>query len=62
VPFGGGTRRCLGASFAQLEMKVVIKRVLERTELHAVGGKPERVERRGITLVPREGVRVVRAE
>jgi cytochrome P450 family 135 len=61
VPFGGGTRRCLGASFALLEMKVVIKRVLERTELRAVGTKPERVERRGITLVPREGVRVVRA-
>jgi cytochrome P450 len=60
VPFGGGTRRCLGASFAQLEMKIVIKRVLERAELRAVGGKPEKVERRGITLVPREGVRVVR--
>jgi cytochrome P450 len=61
VPFGGGTRRCLGASFALLEMKVVIKRVLERTELRPVGDKPEKVERRGITLVPREGVRVVRA-
>jgi cytochrome P450 len=61
VPFGGGTRRCLGASFALLEMKVVIKRVLERTELRPVGRKPEKVERRGITLVPAEGVRVVRA-
>jgi cytochrome P450 family 135 len=61
VPFGGGTRRCLGASFALLEMKVVIKRVLERTELRAVGRKPEKVERRGITLVPRDGVQVVRA-
>ena len=59
VPFGGGTRRCLGASFALLEMKVVIKRVLERTELKAVGAKPEQVLRRGITLVPRDGVRVV---
>jgi cytochrome P450 len=59
VPFGGGTRRCLGASFALLEMKVVIRRVLERAELRAIGHKPERVERRGITLVPREGVRVV---
>ena len=61
VPFGGGTRRCLGASFAQLEMKVVIKRVLERTDLRPVGRKPEKVERRGITLVPRDGVQVVRA-
>jgi cytochrome P450 len=59
VPFGGGTRRCLGASFALLEMKIVIRRVLERTELRVTGDKPEKVERRGITLVPREGVRVV---
>jgi cytochrome P450 family 135 len=61
VPFGGGTRRCLGASFALLEMKVVIRRVLERTELRPLGRGPEKVERRGITLVPRDGVRVVRA-
>ena len=33
LPFGGGTRRCLGASFAMMEMRVVIQRVLERTEL-----------------------------
>src|SRR3954470_7266498 len=61
VPFGGGTRRCLGASFALLEMKVVIKRVLKRTELRAVSDKPEQVLRRGITLVPRDGVQVVQA-
>jgi cytochrome P450 len=61
VPFGGGTRRCLGASFALLEMKVVIRRVLERTELRAASAKPEQVLRRGITLVPRDGVLVVQA-
>jgi len=61
VPFGGGTRRCLGASFALLEMKVVVKRVLERADLRPVGPKPEKVLRRGITLVPRDGVKVVRA-
>jgi cytochrome P450 family 135 len=61
LPFGGGTRRCLGASFALLEMKVVIKRVLERTELRAASEKPEQVLRSGITLVPRDGVRVVQA-
>jgi cytochrome P450 len=59
VPFGGGTRRCLGASFALLEMKVVIRRVLERASLRTVDRKPEQVLRRGITLVPRDGVRVV---
>src|SRR3954471_10480248 len=61
VPFGGGTRRCLGASFALLEMKVVIRRVLERSQLETVSDKPEQVLRRGITLVPREGVPVVQA-
>jgi hypothetical protein len=39
----------------------VIKRVLERTELRTVSQKPEQVLRRGITLVPREGVPVVQA-
>ncbi len=58
VPFGGGTRRCIGASFALLEMKSVIRRVLERADLEALGSRPERVSRRGITLVPGNGVRV----
>ena len=61
VPFGGGTRRCLGAAFALLEMKVVIRRVLDRTELRTTERRPEKVERRGITLVPAAGVRVVQA-
>jgi cytochrome P450 len=59
IPFGGGTRRCLGASFAQLEMRVVMKRVLERTELLPAGRRPEKVTRRGITMVPRNGARAI---
>jgi cytochrome P450 len=58
LPFGGGTRRCLGASFATFEMNVVIRRVLERTDLEPVGG-PEKGVRRGITFVPRDDVRVL---
>lgn len=57
LPFGGGTRRCLGASFATFEMRVVIRRVLERTELEPIGDAEKGV-RRGITFVPRHGVRV----
>jgi cytochrome P450 len=60
LPFGGGTRRCLGASFATFEMQVVIRRVLERTALVPVARRPERIVRRGITFVPARGVRVLR--
>ena len=57
IPFGGGTRRCLGASFATFEMQVVIRRVLERTRLEPVG-RPEKRMRKGVTIVPKRGVRV----
>ncbi len=59
LPFGGGTRRCLGASFALTEMRVVLRRVLERTALAPASAELEKVQFRGITLAPREGVRVV---
>jgi cytochrome P450 len=59
VPFGGGTRRCLGAAFATYEMKVVLRRVVERCELIAPEQKPERPRRRFVTYVPSRGARVV---
>lgn len=58
LPFGGGTRRCLGASFALFEMRAVLRRVLERCELEPAGRRPARAERRGITVAPSGGVRV----
>jgi cytochrome P450 family 135 len=59
IPFGGGTRRCLGASFAMFEMRTVVKRVLERANLEPATRRPETGVRRGITFVPRGGVRTV---
>jgi cytochrome P450 len=61
IPFGGGIRRCLGASFASFEMRVVISRVLERASLRPVGRRPEHAVRRGITFSPSRGARMVMA-
>ncbi len=58
LPFGGGTRRCLGASFALTEMRVVLGRVLERCALTAVDSQPAKTVFRAITLAPKGGVRV----
>jgi cytochrome P450 len=55
IPFGGGVRRCLGAAFAQLEMRVVISRILARADLRPSRPRDERVRFRGITLVPGRG-------
>jgi cytochrome P450 len=59
IPFGGGRRRCLGASFALLEMKIVLRAALTRYELRSVGGPPEVTRRRGITFSPSGGSRVI---
>jgi len=59
LPFGGGTRRCLGASFALTEMRIVVARILERAALRAHDPELEKVQFRGITLAPRNGVRVI---
>ncbi|MFL5831140.1 MAG: cytochrome P450 [Solirubrobacteraceae bacterium] len=59
VPFGGGTRRCLGASFALVEMRIVLQRVLQRARLRAADPELEKVQFRGITLAPRNQVQVV---
>lgn len=62
VPFGGGMRRCLGASFALLEMRIVLTTILRSTVLRSASGEPEQMRRRAIVLAPKHGVRAVLVE
>jgi cytochrome P450 family 135 len=59
IPFGGGMRRCLGAAFAEFEMRIVLREVLTRCELRKASPEPERTGRRNITLSPQAGTPVV---
>lgn len=59
VPFGGGTRRCLGAAFATLEMREVLRAVSQRFTVEPGGPTPERMRRRSVTLSPARGGSII---
>jgi cytochrome P450 len=59
IPFGGGIRRCIGASFAEFEMRIVLREVLSRCDLRKADPMPEKTGRRNITLSPKDGTRVL---
>lgn len=59
LPFGGGTRRCVGAAFAQLEMTVVMRTIAEKVDLEPAEPGAEPVGRRAIVLAPKRGSRVI---
>ena len=59
IPFGGGIRRCIGAAFAEFEMRIVLREVLGRCELHKASPAPEKIGRRNITLSPKDGTPVI---
>ena len=62
IPFGGGLRRCIGASFAQVEMTTVLREVLRRVRLRAPSQRPERGVIRHVTVVPGRGARATVSE
>jgi cytochrome P450 family 135 len=59
IPFGGGTRRCLGAAFAQFEMRVALRTILRSAVLRPADAEPERIVRRNVTLAPAGGTRAM---
>ncbi len=59
IPFGGGIRRCVGAAFAEQEMRVVLREIVTRAELRAPDPAPERGQVRHITLAPARDTVVV---
>ena len=61
MPFGGGARRCIGEALAMYELKLVLAQVLSRYEFSLVDSTPEPPRRRGVTLAPAHGVRLVRS-
>src|SRR3954449_810239 len=59
LPFGGGIRRCLGASFAETEMRAVLAAIVGSVRLRPAAPESERVGRRVITLVPGRGAEII---
>ncbi len=59
IPFGGGVRRCIGASFALFEMRQVLQAIVDRVDLRPADPMGERVSRRAITLTPGRGASIV---
>ena len=59
VPFGGGTRRCIGAAFAHTEMDVVLRTVLRHFTIETDNAREEKIHFRGIAYTPKDGGRIV---
>jgi cytochrome P450 family 135 len=58
IPFGGGARRCIGANFALIEARVVMRTMLRHAELLPTRERSERIGRRNVTIVPARGGRI----
>jgi cytochrome P450 len=58
IPFGGGTRRCVGAVFANVEMDVVLRTILRQFTIETTTAPDEKVFSRGVAFVPKQGGRI----
>jgi cytochrome P450 len=58
LPFGGGIRRCLGAAFAAVEMRIVLREVLRRVDLCTTTAAGERPKVKHVILIPHRGARI----
>jgi cytochrome P450 len=59
LPFGGGTRRCLGAALAMAEQRIVLHAIAQQLDLEADRPEPEHAQHRNVTMIPARGARVV---
>jgi cytochrome P450 len=59
IPFGGGIRRCLGATLAMAEQRVVLRAIARRTDMTAAHPAPERARHRNVTMIPARGAQVI---
>ncbi|WP_099040432.1 cytochrome P450 [Mycobacterium neglectum] len=59
VPFGGGTRRCVGAVFANVEMDVVLRTVLRHFVIDTTTASDEKPHSRGVAFTPKDGGRII---
>jgi cytochrome P450 len=59
IPFGGGTRRCIGAAFANMEMTGVVRTMLREVRLVPTDAPSERTRNRGVAYAPHRGGRAV---
>lgn len=58
LPFGGGNRRCLGATLAMEEMRIVVREIARRADLVATDAAAEQPKHRNVTMIPGHGGRV----
>lgn len=59
IPFGGGTRRCLGATLAMAELRIVLRTMARRLDLVADAPEAERAQHRNVTMIPARGARAM---